>query len=119
MAQSHQRVDLPDRILFTDRGDMQIDHGGSEMLVSQILLDQLEVDTGFEQVRCVAVSEGMSGDLSLVPVQLSQYGFDRVLDRGFTHRAGCGRSELMISSFSGKQPSAIAMCGPEKTQFLI
>ncbi len=66
---------------------MQIDHGGSEMLVSQILLDQLEVDTSFEQVRCVAVSdEGMSGDLSLVPVQLSQYGFDRVLDRGFTHR---------------------------------
>ncbi len=51
----HQRSDLSNRRSFSDRGHMQIDHGGSQVFMPQVLLNQPEVYTRLEQVSCIAV----------------------------------------------------------------
>lgn len=66
----HDRVDLGYCILLANGGDMEIDHRGRQMSMGQVLLNQLDTDTAFEQVRCVAVPKRMRTDATVVPVEL-------------------------------------------------
>ncbi len=43
-------------------GQMQVNHGGGQTAVAQILLDAPDVDTCFEQMGGVAVAKGVDGD---------------------------------------------------------
>jgi len=49
---------------------MEIDHRGRQVSMAQVLLNQLDTDTAFEQVRCVAVPKRMRTDATVVPVEL-------------------------------------------------
>ena len=66
----HDRIDLGYCILLANGCDMEIDHGGRQVSVAQVLLNQLDTDTTFEQVRCVAVPKRMRTDATVVPVEL-------------------------------------------------
>ena len=46
-------------------GEMEVDHGGVQAAVAQILLDAADVDTRFQEMGGIAVSEGMNGDALL------------------------------------------------------
>ncbi len=80
--------------------------------MSQVLLDQPQVDTGFEQVRRIAVTQGVRTDTAIPPTELIHCALDHFLWCGFTHRPIGGRRLLAIASFIRKDPSRIAMCGP-------
>lgn len=56
-------------IFSGDMGQMQINHGGSDLLMSQQALDGVEMSAGFEQVSREAVTQGMNrsaGDIELL-----------------------------------------------------
>ena len=52
----HQGLDPLAGLFLADGGQMEIDHGGLQRAVAEVLLDQPEVDAGFEQVGCVTMS---------------------------------------------------------------
>jgi hypothetical protein len=58
----HQIVDDAVGMLMALGGKMEIDHGGVQTAMAQILLDATDVDAGFQQMSCIAVPEGMNGD---------------------------------------------------------
>ncbi len=53
----HQLLDPGEGLLLAHRGQMEVDHRGLQRAVAQVLLDQPQVDAGFEQVRGVAVPQ--------------------------------------------------------------
>jgi hypothetical protein len=58
----HQIFEGGDGVLLALRGQMQIQRGGLERLVAEVLLDLAEVDAGLKQVGGVAVAQGVDGD---------------------------------------------------------
>jgi hypothetical protein len=40
-------------------GEVEIEHGGFEAGVTQVALDDAEIDAGFEEMGCVAVAQGI------------------------------------------------------------
>ncbi len=105
----HQGVELGHGDFFSDGGQVQIESGRLQRAVSQILLDLPQVDTGFQKMRGVAVSQRMSRDAPFGPVELIDHFLDAVLDGGGVHRLIGGGGLLVIASFARKDPGGIAM----------
>ena len=40
-------------------GEVQIHHGGGDVLVSEQLLDRVQMGPGFQQVRCEAMAQSI------------------------------------------------------------
>ena len=55
-------LDPGDRLLLAHRGQMEVDHRGLQRAVAEVLLDQPQVDAGFEQVGGVAVPQRVDRD---------------------------------------------------------
>ena len=58
----HEGIDTRIGIFMPFLGQMQVNHGGFESGVSEVELDEAEVDTGFEEMGGVGMSEGMDGE---------------------------------------------------------
>src|SRR4051812_4696225 len=97
---------------------MEIDHGGLERVVAQVLLDQPQVDPGFEQVRRVAVplmplaSDAMHVFCILVSFSFGSLAVPRETqggeERRATGRPSSGRSAGAGGCSRGGIPAAIA-----------
>jgi len=58
----HQIIDDAICMLMALCSKMEIDHGGVQAVMAQILLDATDVDSGFQQMSSIAVAQGMNGD---------------------------------------------------------
>ena len=58
----HERVDQLIRIVLTPGGQMQIAHGGLQVAVPEVALDDADVHPFLEQVCRIGVTEGMHGE---------------------------------------------------------
>ena len=98
----HERVDLGNRILFTNTCDVEIDHCGGQVSVAHVLLDHLETDTGFQEMSCVAVPKRMRTDTAVVPIELPKNSFDRPLNGRIAHGFLGFRSLRVVFALGGK-----------------
>lgn len=105
----HDGVDLCDGILLANGCDVEINHRGRQVSVAQVLLDQLDTDTAFEKMGCVAVPKRMRADPAVVPVKLFKNRFDRSLDGRLAHGFVGGRSLRVVLAFGWENPCLIAM----------
>ena len=64
---------------------MEVDHGGRQVSVPQVLLNRLDTDTRFEKMGSVAMSQRMRADSTLVPIELFENSFDDTLNRRLAH----------------------------------
>lgn len=96
-------------------GQVQIDQGGIEAVVAEILLDSAEVNTGFQEMGGIGMAQCVNGDF-LANVELLQYPAQGTLYRGFAHWiSGCG-ALFAVSSQCRKDPYRIAMGLPVLAQ---
>ena len=58
----HQRLDPVAGLLVAGGGEVEVDHRGLQRAVAEVLLDQPEVDPGFEQMGRVAMSQRVDRD---------------------------------------------------------
>lgn len=58
------------RVLLTFAGEVEVAHRGLKESVAHVVLDVADVDTGFEQVSGVAVTQGMNTDTMVVDAEL-------------------------------------------------
>ena len=56
---SHQAVDTLNGVRIAQIGNVQVDHGGLQRCMTEILLNNADVHPGFEQMRGVGVAQRM------------------------------------------------------------
>ena len=52
----HDIVNYPERVVLPFAGQMQVDHGGFELAVTEITLNRSDMNTGFQKMGCIAVT---------------------------------------------------------------
>ena len=83
----HQLVDGGPRLFLAQGSQMEIDHRRLQGTVTQILLDQSQVDPRFEPVRRVTMSQSVDCD-PLAESQLFHHAFHHPVNAGARHRFG-------------------------------
>lgn len=96
-------------------GQVQIDHGGVEAVMPEVLLDAANVDTGFEQMSGITVAKGMDGN-PFFKIELCHSPSQGALDGGFFHRHGCRGTFFAASPELWKDQAWVAMGRPIVTQ---
>ena len=43
-------------------GQVEVEHGGVQAVMAEVLLDATDIDAGFQEMGGIAVAEGMNGD---------------------------------------------------------
>jgi len=111
----HHRVDDIIGMLMALGGEVEVDHGRVQTAVAQILLDATDVDAGFQQMRGIAVPEGMNGD-AFGDSELFEHASQCPLHRCFRHGSRCLWTFVAAASESGEYPEGISMPLPVVSQ---
>lgn len=80
----HDLIDELAGMLVPLAGEVEVEHGGVERSVSEVLLDKSEADASFKQVGSIAVSESVRGD-AFLDSELSDGASQSVLDNSLVH----------------------------------
>ena len=89
-------------------GKMQINHSRVKTAVTQVLLDTADIDTGFQKMGGIAMSQGMDRD-PLFDVKLLEYSAKSPLCRAVIHGLFCCGAFIMAMTQPGKNPGGIAV----------
>ena len=108
---AHQVVDDAEGMLMALGGEVEIEHGGVEAAVPEILLDAADVDTGFQEVGGVAVSKSMNGD-ALCELKLFKNASQSSLHGGLGHGSCGGWSLSAATAQAGEDPQGITVLLP-------
>ena len=90
---------------------MEIDHCRLQGTVTQILLDQAQVDAGLEQVRGVTVPERVDRD-PLAEPEFLHHALHRAVNAGTCHRFDRRAGFCMVPPRGREQPDRVAMRHP-------
>lgn len=108
----HEGVDTLVGIFMTFLGEVQVDHGGFEPGMSEVELDETEVDAGFEQMGSVSMSERMDSQAQFGDTG-ALFGFtEGPLDTVSAHGESCGRALFLVASGGRKEPGFVTVCCP-------
>jgi hypothetical protein len=93
-------------------GKVEIDHGGFELGMAHVSLDDPQVDSGFEKMSGIGVAEGMNGD-SLFSDSCSDLGpTEGPLDTTFGHRRRSVLCSITVSAKGGEEEARVAVGHP-------
>ena len=90
----HYLIDQLTGILLPLLGKVEIDHGGFELGMAHVSLDNAQVDAGFEEMSGIGVAEGMNGDGFFADSSSNLGAAEGALDTTFSH----GRLSVFCSS---------------------
>jgi hypothetical protein len=96
--------------------EVQVEHGGFELGMAQVALDETGVHAGFEQMGGIRMSEGMDGDTCFGDVDSLFGDAEGTLNTGPTHGRGCGGTLLVIPPGGGKEPGGMTVGFPVGTE---
>ena len=108
----HEGVEALVGIFLPFVGEVEGEHGGFELGVAQVALDEPGVHAGFEQMGGVGMPEGMDGDAHFGDAGALFGGAEGALDTGATHGGGRRRTVLVIAPGGGKEPGGVTMGFP-------
>jgi hypothetical protein len=94
---------------------MEVEGGGLERVVAEVLLDEAQIDTGLEQVRGVAVAQGVDRD-ALSEAELPDHAPHGALHAGAGDGLGGGAGGLGVTPDGGEEPERIALGAPVVAQ---
>ena len=95
----HHVIDQLVGVLLTLLGKMEIEHGGFELGVSHVALDDAQVDSGFEEMGGVGMTKRMDRDSFFTDCSIKLGATKGALDTTFGH----GSLSLFCSSAASTQ----------------
>jgi hypothetical protein len=108
----HYLIDQLTGIFLTLLGKVEIDHGGFELGMAHVALDDPQVDSGFEEMGGIGVTQGMDGD-GLFSDACSNLGpTEGTLDTAFGHGRGSGVCSITASAKSREEEAGVTVGGP-------
>lgn len=81
----HYVVDQLAGIFLTLLGEVEIEHGGFELSMAHVALDDAQVDTGFEEMGSVGVAQGVNGHAFFTHAGIPLGAAEGALDAAFSH----------------------------------
>ena len=91
---------------------MEIDHGGFELGMAHVSLDDPQVDSGFEKMSGIGVAQGMNGD-SLFSDSCSNLGpAEGALDTALGHGRRSVLCSITVSAKGGEEEARVAVGHP-------
>ena len=91
---------------------MEIDHGGFELGMAHVSLDDPQIDSGFEKMSGIGMSQGMNGD-RLFSDSCSDLGpAESALDAAFGHGRGSVFCSMTVSTKGGKEKAGVTVGEP-------
>src|SRR6516165_9761003 len=98
----HESIETLISIFMPFVGEVEGEHGGFELGMAQIALNEAGIHAGFEQMSSVRMSEGVDGDTGFGDTG-ALFGFaEGALDTGATHGGGRRRTLGVIPPGGGK-----------------
>lgn len=112
----HDGIDALDGIFLALLGQVEVQHGGFESRMAHISLKGPEIDTGFEQMRGIAVAKSMNAAITFNDASAVLGFAEGALDAAAMHGFGGGWHVLLITASGGKKPGGMAVCCPVVSQ---
>jgi len=97
-------------------GEVEVDHRGCELGMSQVPLNEARIDARFEQMGGVGVPEGMDGNAQFGDSSPVFGGTTGTLDTGATQRGSRRRTLGVIPPRGGKEPGGVPLGFPVGAQ---
>ena len=108
----HHVIDQLAGIFLTFLGEVEIEHGGFELSMAQVALDDAQVDTGFEEMGGVAMAQGVDRD-AFFEYTGGVFGLTKsALDAAFSHWGKCPFGARAASANSGEEQLGMAVSAP-------
>jgi len=81
----HHVIDQLTGIFLALLGEVEIKHGGFELSMADVALDNAQIDTGFEEMGGVGMAQGMDGDALFTHSCFKLGAAKGALDATFSH----------------------------------
>ncbi len=91
---------------------MEIDHGGFELGMAHVSLDDPQVDSSFEKMSGIGMSQGMNGDRLFSDFCGDLGPTEGPLDTTFGHRRGSVFCSSAVSAQGGEEEAGVAVGHP-------
>lgn len=91
---------------------MEIDHGGFELGMSHVSLDDTQVDAGFEEMSGIGMAQGMNGDTLFSDSGSNLGPAEGALDTTFRHGRRSVLCSIAVSAKGGKEEARVAVGHP-------
>jgi hypothetical protein len=104
----HETIDGASRGVVSLLRQMAVDECGRHGLVAEILLQQPESDSGFEEMRRIRMPQRVHRD-ALFETESSDHPAQRVLQAPRIHRTRGGRPLIAGMAEEGEEPHGIAV----------
>lgn len=108
----HEGVEALVGLFMAFVSEVEVDHRGFELGVSQVALDEPGMHAGFEQMGGVGMPQGMEGDAHFGDPGPVFGGAEGALDTGATYGGGRRRTLGVIPPGGGKEPGGVTVGFP-------
>lgn len=99
-------------ILLTLLGKVEIDHGGFELGMAHVTLDDSQIDSGFEKMGGIGMAEGMNGDRLFMDSSSDLGATEGALNTTFGHGRGSLLGSITASAKSREEEPRMVVGGP-------
>ncbi len=108
----HYLIDQLTGILLPFWGKVEIDHGGFELGMAHVALDDPQIDSGFEKMSGIGVAEGMNGDGLFVNSSSNLSATEGALDTALGHGQLSVLCSTAASAKSREEETRMVVGGP-------
>jgi hypothetical protein len=108
----HYLIDQLTGIFLTLLSKVEIDHGGFELGMAHVSLDDAQVDAGFEEMSGIGVAEGMNGDTLFMDSCSNLGTTESPLDTTFGHGKLSVLCSITVSAQGREEEARMAVGEP-------
>jgi len=108
----HHLINQLTGVLLPLLGKVKIDHGGFDLGMAHVSLDDPQVDSGFEKMGGIGVAEGVNGDTLFVDSGSNLGATESPLDTAFGHGKLSLLCSITVSSKGGEEEARVAVSEP-------
>ena len=108
----HYLIDQLTGILLPLLGKVEIDHGGFELGMAHVSLDDPQVDSGFEKMSGIGVAEGVNGDSFFSDFCSNLGPAEGALDTALGHGRRSVLCSITVSAKGGEEEARMTVGNP-------
>jgi hypothetical protein len=108
----HYLIDQLTGILLPLLGKVEIDHGGFELGMAHVSLDDPQVDAGFEEMGGIGVAQGVNGDPFFSDPCSNLGPAEGALDTALGHGRRSVLCSITVSAKGGEEEARMAVGHP-------